>query len=97
MNYVKRYRVYNPTDGKFIVEGNVAECAEKLGMTEKSFWEAADKFMKGRYKKYNIYDVTDEKGCEIKACDRDIIKKWDDFVTPIREAFGVPVYKKKEV
>lgn len=92
MNPFKVYRVYNPK-GKFLVEGDVFACAEKLGMTVKSFRDAAEKFAQGRYKKYNIYDVTDEKDCEIKASDRDAIKKWNDFVTPIRERFGIPVYK----
>ena len=92
MNTIKIYRVYNPK-GKFLVEGTVAECAEKLGMTVSSFRDAAGKFREGRYKKYNIYDVTDEERTDIRDSDRDVIKKWDDFVTPIRERFGIPVYK----
>lgn len=88
MSDVKIYRVYTPR-GKFLVEGTVEECAEKLGLTVRGFQDAARMFKRGRYKKYNIYDVTDE----IRERNRDVIKKWDDFVTPIRERFGVPVYR----
>lgn len=87
------FRVYNPVDGRFIVEGTASECAKKLGITEKSFRWAAERFKKGDYKKYNIYDVSNERESTVRECDRDVIKAWDDFVTPIRERFGIPVYR----
>ena len=90
MNEVNIYRVYDPRNGKFIVEGTVSECARKLGMTTDRFRRVAFDFKNGKYKKLNIYDVTGEK-YNIKEKYSDVIKKWDDFVTPIRERYGIPV------
>jgi hypothetical protein len=57
-----------------------------------SFERAAHKFRNGRYKKYRIYDVTDEYDEEFRRkTDADVIKAWDDFVTPLRKRFGIPV------
>lgn len=88
----KIYRVYSPK-GKFIVEGDAEKCADKLGIDMLSFERAAHKFRNGRYKKYRIYDVTDEYDEDElrRKTDADVIKAWDDFVTPIREYYGVPV------
>jgi hypothetical protein len=80
-------------NGELLAEGTGKECAEKLGMTARSFSDAAQRFKEGRYNKYYIYNVTDEKREEANESDRDVIKKWDDFVTPIRKHFGVPVWK----
>ena len=86
----KIYRVYSP-NGKFIVEGDTEKCADKLGVDFTSFERATKRFKQGQYHKYRIYDVTDENRSLIRDCDRDVIKKWDDFVTPIRERYGIPV------
>ncbi len=86
------YRVYNPRNGKFIVEGTVSDCAEKLGMTKDRFRRVAYEFRRGKYSKFNIYDVTDEyKQCGNLSYYAAAVKKWDDFVTPIREYYGIPV------
>ena len=87
------YRVYNPRNGKFIVEGTVSECADKLNMTTSRFRRAAYEFRQGKYSKLNIYDVTDEydKDEVKKQSDAAAIRAWDDFVTPIREYYGIPV------
>lgn len=86
------YRVYDPRNGKFIVEGTVSECADKLNMTNDRFRKAAFEFKNGRYRKLNIYDVTDEYNkADIQKKYSDVIKAWDDFVTPIRERYGIPV------
>ena len=84
-----RYRVYDAWD-EFVVEGTARECAEGLGVAVKSFREMAAKFKNGKYKKYSIFEVQPE---EVWKSDRDLAKQWDDFVTPIRERYGVPVYK----
>ena len=76
---------------KFIVEGDAEKCSDKLGIDFTSFERAAERFKRGQYHKYRIYDVTDENRSLIRDCDRDVIKKWDDFVTPIRERYGIPV------
>ena len=93
MNEVKIWRVYNPLNGKFIVEGTDIECAKKLGIAVRSFNDAARRYKEGRYHKYYIYDVSDEPENVDQKSERELIKAWDDFVTPIRERFGVPVYK----
>lgn len=90
---LKIYRVYNPLNGKFIVEGTVAVCAHKLGITTERFRRVANDFQKGQYKRFNIYDVTDEYDEEElqRKTNADVIKAWDDIVTPLRKRFGVPV------
>ena len=91
MKEIKVYRVYNPRNGKFIVEGTASKCADKLGMDIDRFRRVEWEFRKGKYKKLCIYDVTGEEEIGIRECDRDVIEAWDRFVTPIRERYGIPV------
>ena len=92
MKEIRIYRVFNPINGKFIVEGTASDCAEKLNMTTERFRRVNYEFRQGKYGKLNIYDVTDEYEQEkLLGNYRAAIKKWDDFVTPIREYYGVPV------
>lgn len=95
MSGVKIYRVYNQS-GKYVVEGTDEECAKKLGITAKSFQRAAREFKRGGYKKYYIWDVSDEPENVDQKSERELIEAWDNFVTPIREKYGIPVYKREK-
>jgi hypothetical protein len=94
---MKYYRIYNRT-GDLVAIGDAAECAEVVGIGERWFREAAEKgrtFASGRYR---VEIVTKEKN---KAADdskftRAAIQAWDDFVTPIREKYGIPVWQEKQ-
>ena len=92
----KRYRVYDPMSGELVAEGDAIECAEKLGMTLRTFQRAEENFRRGHYKKWNIYDNSEQKPVTILKNEREAIKKWDDFTKPLRKHFGIPVYKQKE-
>lgn len=92
-----RYRVYDSWD-EFVVEGTASECAAELGMKLKTFRNNAIEFKQGKYKKYSIFEVQREEReienkKEIWKSESDLIKEWDDFITPIRKRYGVPVYK----
>lgn len=87
---MNNYRVYDGKTGDLIVDGTAEECAKALNMQVGSFRSNAYLSEQGMYKKYKIVacDVSDPK---IKSEYAEAIKKWDDFVTPIREHYGIPV------
>jgi hypothetical protein len=67
--------------------GTSAECADYLECTTKQFLWGFDRYRK--YKKHRIER-------QITETDTDWIRKWDEFVTPLREKYGIPVYKATE-
>lgn len=84
-----KYRVYDGKTGDLIVEGTPAECGAALGMKTNSFYSAVAYSRDGYYKKFRFEDISDKptKLDEYKAA----VAAWDDFVTPIRQRFGIPV------
>lgn len=62
VNHKRRYRRYEVYDGKtteYLFEGTARECAEWMGLTKKGFNSAFALFGKGKYRKYEIYEVED--------------------------------------
>lgn len=55
-----RYKVYSQ-EGEPLIIGTATECAEKIGMKLKSFYEARRRFINGKYRKYKIFDMVGEK------------------------------------
>lgn len=53
----KRYAVYDGKTTQFVIEGDVRECAEYMGIKVTTFRNYKWKFEQGRYKKYEIYEV----------------------------------------
>lgn len=53
----KIYTVYDGKTSQFICEGRADECAKWLGIKVKYFYYIAWMFEKGKYKKYEIYEV----------------------------------------
>lgn len=91
MTYTKTYEVYDPITNTLLVKGNAAECAEQLGMLRGTFMKAA---IEPNYKRFKIVDTTEYDNMPSPAeAYADAIKSWDDFVTPIREKYGIPVYR----
>lgn len=97
MNPPKVYEVYDIETDELVVKGTAKECAEKFGVTVR-WWR--DELVTHSGKLY--------KGCRIEIIGgNNAVKKsketeqglakaiaaWDAFVTPIRERYGVPVYK----
>lgn len=86
MSKLVRYTLYDMYgDAAFC--GTSAECADYLDCTTKQFLWGYEKYRK--YKRHRIER-------QITETDTDWIRKWDEFVTPLREKYGIPVYKAKE-
>ena len=86
MRAAPRYDLYD-RDGQHRFTGTADECAEYLGCTKRQFMSGYDKYQK--YKGHKIQR-------EHEPTDAELIKAWDDLVTPLREKFGVPAYKAKK-
>ena len=84
-----KFRVYDSKTGDLIVEGTPAECGTALGMKTCSVYSAIANSRIGYYKKFRFEEVSDKptRLDEYMAA----VAAWDDFVTPIRKRFGIPV------
>jgi hypothetical protein len=90
-----RYRVID-RQGKIVVEGTSSECAEAIHCSHSHFHRLANGDV--GYPEYWVVQLKTEPVQKGRDSDTaDLIKSWDDFVTPIREAYGVPRYVPKEV
>lgn len=86
------FEVYN-TFGDLIAKGNSSECAKALGISDVTFLHYANELYAStsRFKIVKTFqpEVTLAKTRETAAQ----IKKWDDWATPLRDYFGIPVYR----
>jgi hypothetical protein len=87
---MNNYRVYDGKTGDLIVEGTAEECAKALNMQTISFKSNSYLSEQGKYKKYKIV-TCDLPEPRMQSGYAEAIQSWDDFVTPIRERFGIPV------
>jgi hypothetical protein len=91
------YRIIDNSTGEVVVEGDLQECADAVGYSKswvKDCVYCNDGVLgSGKYTAEN-FCVDDDAIEKHKGC-ADIIKMWDDFVTPIREAYGIPRYREK--
>ncbi len=92
---IKQFRVFD-NSGNLIMEGTAKECSERIGICDSTFRDCAERSKRGGYGKYRIVQVSEDAEKEISKDVVGLIKQWDDFVTPIREKYGVPVYRGKE-
>lgn len=87
---MQKYRVYKGDTDEIVVEGTSSECAKEMGVTRMSaFYDAVSRSRAGNHAKYRIEVVPGE--TVLQAGYMEAIKAWDDFVTPIRQRFGIPV------
>lgn len=86
MSKLISYTLYDVHD-EAVFCGTASECAEYLGCTVKQFSSGFDKYRK--YKKHRIERQITER-------DAELIRKWDETVAPLREKYGIPVYKAKD-
>ena len=90
----QQYQVFG-LNGLLLAEGNDRECAEQLGMNYNTFhtWlYKPDRVIPYRIVALPFAAVEKVPTPELAEAAR----KWDEFVTPIREAFGIPVYRPKK-
>lgn len=86
MSTTNYYRVYERHTGELAAEGSAKECAKILGIHVNTFKQNARENREGgRFE----YEVTEPMDSETKA----LIRKWDELVTPLREKYGVKVWR----
>lgn len=89
----RRFKIYD-MDGNPIISGTSGECCKKLGCSYNSLTRFAQTTIRGTNTKYEVIEIDPVERENKEGVDRrvkDAIKAWDDFVTPIRKRYGVPV------
>ena len=90
---VNRDRVFSE-DGRILLQGTATDCCEYLKICKSAFYEKVENCQKENYRgKYRVILVDEQ---EIINERERLCKQWDDLVTPIREKYGVPVYRKEK-
>ena len=93
---LNRYMVLSK-DGRILCQGTATDCCEYLKICKSVFYDKAESGKKENYRgKYRIMLVEAPTDKEIDNEYERLCKQWDDFVAPIREKYGVPVYKKEK-
>lgn len=95
MRDVQRFKVFNIW-GEVVAKGTAEECAKELGISVGTFrnnFKNQGKFVNSKYEIVLTHEPGEKYQNSNTAA---LIKMWDDFATPIREEFGIPVYKPKE-
>ena len=97
MRELKRFKLYNYITDELIMEGTMRQIADFTGMAESNLREAADRerpFSKG---KYLVLDISKEpqKGQKQMNSLKEAAENWEKFAAPIREKYGIPVYRAK--
>lgn len=95
MSKHKLYALYSLITDKKVFVGTASECARFCGGSTSGFHNYTSS-RSGTFKGYRVEVVQEaqEKGSfdsEMRAA----AKKWDEFCQPIREKYGIPVYKAK--
>lgn len=96
MSSQRRCRLYLTSTDTFVFEGSPRECAEFIGVSHThllNYVRDGRKYICGG--KYRIVTVDGwwEKELKLDGGDIRAIQAWDDFVIPLREKYGVPVYR----
>ena len=81
------YKFYN-SSGDLVAYGSARECAEKFGISAGAVTARARACMSGESTAFRVVVEKEPLKEGEKAA---LIKAWDDFVTPIREYYGIPV------
>lgn len=90
----KRYRVIDNITDKKVFEGTSRQIHEITGISQSRICEAARDGRPIAGGKYLIIDISEDKGkVNVNGDMLSAAKAWDAFVTPIREYYGIPVYR----
>lgn len=98
---MRKYKVYSNITDEFLFEGTAEECAAFCGLSLSWFKEMANDIgvcCRGRYRVMEIYgagDAQQEKQVSSDSSMAAAARRWDEFVTPIREYYGIQVYRPK--
>lgn len=94
MRQSKRYEIYDHRTGLLVFAGTANECGEfvRIGVgTIRAAAEIENRVLLG---KYTVVDVSNEvKNTDCDTQSTSPAQQWDEFITPIREKFGIPVYR----
>ena len=91
----KLYRLRDCTSGEVVLSGTAAECAEFLGIKEKSFHVIRSHFSgTGERPKSKGYYL-EELG-RAATLDAEAVRAWDELTEHLRRKYGVPRYVPKE-
>lgn len=96
---MRKYKVYSNITDEFLFEGTAEECAAFCGLSVSWFKEVANDIgvcCRGRYRVMEVYgtgDAQQEKQVSSDSSMSAAARRWDEFVTPIREYYGIPVYR----
>ena len=87
-----QYEIICNQTGKVVFTGDGKACGDWLGKSSDCVRAAARRGINISGKQYRVRCLNDNRDLISEA---EAIKQWDDFVTPIRQRFGIPVYKAK--
>ena len=93
MRELRKYNLYNVKD-ELVFTGTAPECVEFCGGTTSGFHNAIKYNRNCFYCGYRI-EVAEEVGdkAATDSCLVATAKRWDEFCKPIREKYGIPVYR----
>lgn len=98
MRQLSKYALYDKVTGDLVFSGSAPECLEFCNGKPSAFCTAAQDPEHKTYRGYRVVQI--ERSPERTSPDKRLIaaaKRWDSFITPIRERYGVPVYGAKGV
>ena len=93
MRHLNKYALYDMRSGERVFTGTSKECADFCGGSVPGFDSAFAHSRSCSYKGYKIQLVRSAPEKELGEPEQDAAAAWDAFVTPIREYYGIPVYK----
>ena len=89
------YQVFDSIERKTVLEGTAKDVAKFIGTSVQYVASCAREQRPMRKGRYYIVDVTE--AVKLKSAPSPNMlaaaRKWDEFVTPIREYYGIPVYR----
>lgn len=94
MRPLNKYALYDVNTGKRVFTGTAQECVDFCEGTISGFATAYKCSRTCTYKGYRIELVKERpEKVEFGVAEKEAAKRWDEFVTPIREYYGIPVYR----
>ena len=91
-----KYKVIDPATGQTLFYGSAREIAERFDTRADNILKAIKKSKNGTYRGFRIVlQAAAPEKVETSFEFVSAAKAWDEFVTPIREYYGVPVYRPK--
>lgn len=94
MGQLRRFELRSMLTDELLFEGTAPECEKFCGTDPGKISNAYNNTKSKSYHGMRIVLVEESSEKDISSFrDRRAVEKWDEFVTPIRERYGIPVYK----